>query len=276
MIRHREMTRKDLCVVLDWAAAEGWNPGLDDADPFLNTDPAGFFVAEDNGEPVAAISVVNHSGTFAFLGLYLCKPSHRGRGIGYDLWQHAMRHAGDRTIGLDGVPDQQANYLKSGFVHAGATTRYSGVISGESDAGASVATLEDIPDLIDMEANASGWRKEAFLSSWFRSGRHRTTYLLRDAKGPIEAMATIRSCQSGAKVGPLIATDESKALAMLRHVAADRETDLIIDVPSTSVGLETICIREGLSPGFNTARMYRGHSKAPTSEFYAVATLELG
>ena len=77
MIQHRTMSLDELRVVLDWAAEEGWNPGLDDAEAFHAADPEGFFLAIDKGTPVAAISVVNHSDNFAFLGLYLCRPEYR-------------------------------------------------------------------------------------------------------------------------------------------------------------------------------------------------------
>ena len=115
MIEYRTASIQDLYLILDWAAEEGWNPGWDDAAAFHAADPKGFFLALDDSEPVAAISVVNHSDTFAFLGLYIALPSHRRKGIGLGLWRHAIKHAGDRTIGLDGVPDQKANYAASDF-----------------------------------------------------------------------------------------------------------------------------------------------------------------
>ena len=34
----RPMRRADLDIAIDWAAAEGWNPGLDDAEAFLAAD----------------------------------------------------------------------------------------------------------------------------------------------------------------------------------------------------------------------------------------------
>ena len=76
----------------DWARIEGWNPGLDDAPPFWAADPLGYFLAEVDGQPAAAISVVNHDDSFAFLGLYLCRPAFRGRGIAKRLMIDAMSH----------------------------------------------------------------------------------------------------------------------------------------------------------------------------------------
>ena len=40
----RPMARDELSIALDWAAAEGWNPGLHDAPCFLAADPQGFLL----------------------------------------------------------------------------------------------------------------------------------------------------------------------------------------------------------------------------------------
>jgi predicted N-acetyltransferase YhbS len=275
MITHRQMTLADLETVLDWAAAEGWNPGLDDARAFLAADPQGFFVAEDNGQPVAAISVVNHSNDFAFLGLYLCRPSHRGRGIGYALWQHALAHAGDRTVGLDGVADQQANYAASGFIHAGGTTRYSGTVDAVFDPYVQRAEAADLDALIALEAQASGVAKPRYLRPWCSAADTRETFLLRDAKG-LTAACTARRCRDGAKVGPLIAASQEEAARLLGHAAFVFGPDLTLDVPAASEPLADLCETFDLAPGFRTARMYRGPAPSQGAEIYAVATLELG
>lgn len=38
----RPMSRKEVDIAIDWAAAEGWNPKLQDANPFYAADPTGF------------------------------------------------------------------------------------------------------------------------------------------------------------------------------------------------------------------------------------------
>ncbi|ARE39480.1 GCN5-related N-acetyltransferase [Rhodovulum sp. P5] len=272
----RQMSRAELDIVLHWAGEEGWNPGLDDADAFYATDPGGFFVAEVAGAPVAAISVVNHSPGFAFLGLYICRPDHRGQGIGYALWQHALAHAGARTIGLDGVPAQQENYRRSGFVLAAQNQRFSGVLSLGEGTALRPVTPDDLPALIDLEAAANGYRKEAFLSAWLRDTATRQTYVLAGAEPPA-GFVTLRQCLSGYKIGPLVAPGLETATALI--AGAGRLTEgasVMIDVPSDQPALAAQCEAMGMAPCFSTARMYRGTAPGPGAECRTIATLELG
>jgi hypothetical protein len=50
------MNRDQLALAGDWAAAEGWNPGLHDAERFLAADPGGFLIGLLDGQPIASIS----------------------------------------------------------------------------------------------------------------------------------------------------------------------------------------------------------------------------
>jgi GNAT superfamily N-acetyltransferase len=272
----RTMTRGDLALTIDWAASEGWNPGLDDAATFLASDPEGFFVAEQAGQPVAAISVVNHSVSFSFLGLYICIPEFRRQGIGYALWKRALEHAGSRTVGLDGVEAQQDNYRKSGFVLTGRTERYEGVVKDSGAAKVEPMAARDLDGLIEMEAKANGYRKQAFLRNWLKETDTRQTFTFRGDSRPI-AFATMRQCRVGYKIGPLVAPNSDAAAELLRHAAtvADGEP-IIIDVPQESAGLHAICKSLGMEVSFRTARMYRGQPPSESGLEYAVSTLELG
>jgi len=46
-------SRSEIDTMAEWAAAEGWNPGLRDAECFYAADPEGFWVARADGAPVA-------------------------------------------------------------------------------------------------------------------------------------------------------------------------------------------------------------------------------
>jgi len=69
----RPMTRADLDIAANWAAAEGWNPGLDDADAYWTADPSGFTLAFDR-----PFFPEDQSW---FLKQWICRPN--ARGIGY-------------------------------------------------------------------------------------------------------------------------------------------------------------------------------------------------
>ncbi len=276
MITCRNASLPELTQFLDWAAAEGWNPGLSDAAAFFAADPQGFFVATNGaGELMAAISVVNHSEAFAFLGLYIVLPEHRGRGIGLTLWQHALHHAGQRTIGLDGVEAQQDNYAASGFVHAGGTTRFTGMVTGQADKNIREAAPPELPALIAQEAAASGVAKPAYLRAWLTPAADRRTLVSTDARG-INGFCTVRTCRSGSKLGPLVARDKDIAHRLIRHAATLAGGEITLDVPDSATHLSALCADLGLTPGVRTARMYRGPFSPGGHPTYAVTSLELG
>src|SRR4051794_28615575 len=110
----RPLSGAELNLALDWAAAEGWNPGLGDAACFRRADEGGFLGLFLGDRMVASISVVAYDSALAFLGLYIVLPEFRGRGLGLTLWQAGIARLGDRVVGLDGVVAQQENYARSG------------------------------------------------------------------------------------------------------------------------------------------------------------------
>ena len=145
------MRPDEISIAIDWAAAEGWNPGLADEACFATVDPQGFLIGEIDGAPAATVSCVNYGASFAFLGFYIVREDLRGRGFGLRIWNAAIAHAGARVIGLDGVVAQQQNYRKSGFELAYANVRYGGTVAPPEAPRAGVIALTEIP-LADVEA----------------------------------------------------------------------------------------------------------------------------
>jgi GNAT superfamily N-acetyltransferase len=269
------MTLTDLEMVLGWARDEGWNPGLDDATAFLAADPEGFFLSEIDGQPAAAISVVNHDTHHAFLGLYICRPEYRGQGIGLALWEAALEHAGQRSVTLDGVPAQQANYQKSGFAWIDRTVRFCGHMEGDS-AGVRQATESDISRILELDEAATGHARRAFASQWFQSTPHRQTLVIDT--GTTLAFATFRKCHDGVKIGPLHAESREQVLALLNANPFGPDAGaLYIDSPASCDAMHGLLASLSFAPVFETARMVKGTPAIPeTPAYFAVTTLELG
>src|SRR5215471_10158451 len=143
-LRIRPMRPEEVSIAVNWAAAEGWNPGLADDACFTVADPKGFWIGELDGAPAATVSCVNYGASFAFLGFYIVREDLRGRGYGLRIWNAAIAHAGARVIGLDGVVAQQKNYVKSGFALAYANIRYGGTLAAPAQP-TDIVALETIP-----------------------------------------------------------------------------------------------------------------------------------
>jgi hypothetical protein len=275
----RPMRAGEIALAADWAAAEGWNPGLADAPCFATVDAEGFLIGELDGTPAATISCVNYDDRFAFLGFYIVRPELRGHGLGWKIWQAAIAHAGGRTIGLDGVVAQQDNYRKSGFKLAYRNVRYGGRVA---PAGAQVqpgiVSLADVPlaTVAADDATVFPAPRESFLRAWIGATGHTGRALMRD--GRLAAWGEIRPCRAGHKIGPLIADDRAAADAVLDAlIAAVGGGEVFLDVPEPNREAVALAQARGLAPVFETARMYTGPIRdVAIRRIFGVTTFELG
>jgi GNAT superfamily N-acetyltransferase len=274
----RVMDRSEIAVAGDWAAAEGWNPGLDDAACFVTVDPNGFYIGEFGGVPASTISVVNYDDRFAFLGFYIVRPDLRGRGYGLRTWQAAIAHAGSRTIGLDGVVTQQENYRKSGFALAHRNIRFGGVPAVPPAPRRGLVDLKDVPFAAIEADDATVFPalRPSFLRAWIDTPGHLGHALIRD--GRLAAWGVIRPCRKGHKIGPLVADDRSGAEAVLAAlVASAGGGEVFLDVVEPNRDAVALAEGYGLKPIFETARMYTGAIRpVALSRIFGITTFELG
>lgn len=275
----RHATRAELDTIIEWAAREGWNPGLEDANAFWAADPQGYWLATEDEALAAAVSVVRYGNQYAFLGLYITEPAFRGRGIGFQLWRHVIESADGRTIGLDGVVAQQENYRKSGFSWAHANIRYGGTANVTEPPGTDLVDAAPVhaAALIDYDSRFNPARRDAFLHEWTKQLQtRRSIVLLRD--GTIVGYGAIRACREGFKIGPLFADSETGADLIFRKLAAGvKGARVHLDIPEPNASARALCVRYNLKPVFETARMYRGRAPdLPLARIYGITTFELG
>ena len=274
--RVRTMKPQEVPLALDWAAAEGWNPGLADALCFAAAAPDGFLLGELAGVPAATLSVVNYDERFSFLGFYIVRPDLRGRGFGLNIWQAGMAHAGSRAIGLDGVVAQQENYCKSGFGLAYSNVRYGGWVT-TFDAARTTVALAEIPFhlIATDDARVFPAARHGFLRNWITAPGHTGRALIRD--GQLAAWGVIRPCRSGHKIGPLFADDRSAAETVFAALVGPVGGQVFIDVPQPNEAAMRLATAHGFTPVFETARMYSGPIRQVALErVYGVTTFELG
>ena len=259
----RPLVLDEVATLLQWAADEGWNPGLEDAPAFFAADPQGFLGAFVEGEFVAGISAVTYGTDFGFIGLYICHPSHRGRGHGRAVWDAGMARLGGRAIGLDGVPAQRANYRSMGFEPAYDTIRMTG---RASDLGAVATRVGAVEQIADIDRRGFPAPRTAFLSEWIRPPR-----LVRMLDGGYGA---VRRCVTDRKIGPLFAPDTETALRLLGALSTETVS---IDVPVARTAFLASLAQAGFTESFSTTRMVLGGVPGPAPEnVFGITSLELG
>jgi len=275
----RSITKEEMKYPVEWAADEGWNPGIHDIDAFYHTDPNGFFVGFLDGKPISSISAVSYGNSFGFMGFYIVKPEYRGRGYGYQIWQHAVNYLKNHNIGLDGVVAQQSNYKKSGFKMAYRNIRFQTKGTGGKHVASGLDKLSTIPigEIVKYDQQFFPAIRNTFLEYWFAQAQ--STSLATISKGKLKGYGMIRKCRSGYKIGPLFADSKTYADKLLTSLLsfAPKGTDVYFDVPEPNIAAMALAQKYQMTKVFETARMYtKGDPGIPINKVFGITTFELG
>jgi ribosomal protein S18 acetylase RimI-like enzyme len=283
----RNMTRAKVGELVGWAAREGWNPGLHDAEIFWATDPEAFIAADLDGELVGGGAITSYDGEFGFMGFFIVRPEYRGRGFGNRLW-HARR---DRllarlqpgaSIGMDGVFAMQDYYAKGGFGFSHRDIRFRAEISARPtttpEPDACIVPLAEVPfeEVLDYDRICFPAARATFLSLWISQPDALALGYWRDGK--LEGYGIVRRCQEGCKIGPLFANDAPIAEALYTSLAAFAAGGpLFLDVPENNADAMALVRRHGMADVFGCARMYLGPAPDLAHQhIFGVTTFELG
>ncbi|MEM8624813.1 MAG: GNAT family N-acetyltransferase [Pseudomonadota bacterium] len=279
----RTLTPAEIVTAVDWAIEEGWNAGLHDAATFTAADPGAFFGSFAGDALAAVVSVARHTPEQGFLGFYICHPDRRGQGFGWAVWQAGLARLPGATIGLDGVPAQQTNYARSGFVLHHRNIRHVATLPASALAPPPTGTtLVDTlgphsplgPALAAYDAAITGHTRPAYLAAWLAQPDAALRIAHRD--GRITGYALRRPCNGPAKIGPLMADDPATAEALFTALAAG-QGPVTLDLPEPNAPARALAETHDLIPVFETARMYRGPApQLDLARLWGVMSFEFG
>ena len=284
-LRIRNMTRTEVDELVEWAAVEGWNPGLHDADIFWRTDPEAFLAAELNNQLIGGGAITCY-GEYGFMGFFIIKPAFRGQGLGNVLW-HARR---DRllarlpatgTIGMDGVFNMQPYYASGGFVFAHRDLRFrldhAWSLSVSHDKTHNLVPISAIPfeQLAEYDRSCFPAGRDRFLTAWI----HQPDALALACKNgdELSGYGVVRKCREGYKIGPLFADDANIAEALFLHLIEFAEGPVFLDIPENNQAAMVLARRYPMQEVFGCARMYLGAAPSLMHDrIFGVTTFELG
>ncbi len=282
----RAMERSELDLALDWAATEGWNPGIHDANAFWAADPDGFVVAERGGQVVGVASIVSYDARFGFVGLLIVRPDARKQGIGRALWNDALLSLrarllpGNTLLGLDSVAAMRPFYEKSGFVFHTRHVRFEGRgVKGSPLSGVAPAARVPFAAILALDNEHFPAPRPRFLTQWLRlpdSAAFAATP--RGTMGKLGGYAVVRKCRKGFKIGPLFAKDDASAETLFTACSAHAaDQPLFLDVPENNAPALALAARHQMKEVSSCSRMYQGVVPAINhGGIYGVTTLELG
>jgi GNAT superfamily N-acetyltransferase len=283
----RNMSRSEVDELVEWAAQEGWNPGLYDAELFWATDPEAFIAADLDGELIGGGAITSYNGEFGFMGFFIVRPEFRGRGLGNALW-HARRDRllarlrPDSTIGLDGVFEMQDYYAKGGFVLSHRDMRFRTDIPAHW-ATAEVENEDIVPlttvpfdQVLEYDRTCFPVLRTTFLKGWISQPDALALGCRRDGK--LSGYGVVRRCREGCKIGPLFADDVRVAEALFTQLAGFAAGgSLFLDVPENNSAATGLAHLHRMVEVFGCARMYLGPLPMLAHEHvFGVTTFELG
>ena len=278
----RAATRAEFNLAVDWAAKEGWNPGLEDEEIFWESDPEGFVCVEREGEVIATGSIVSYNGAFGFMGFFIVREDLRGQGIGRRFWhwrkgQLQSRLQPGASIGMDGVFDMQPFYASGGFEFSHRNLRMEGI--GQTRViKPGIVELSRIPfELVsEYDRHCFGFTRDPFLRKWIAMKQAKAYGAYDDHN--LKGFGVIRKCLSGYKIGPLFADNAEIGESLFSALANEAIGEpLILDTPENNPAAIDLANRHGMKEVFGCARMYCGSAPSlPWERIFGVTTFELG
>ncbi len=275
-VKIRNLTRSELDMAVQWAADEGWNPGLHDADAFWAQDSQGFFGIEQDGRIVNTVSAVRYGDSYAFCGFYITRPGLRNQGLGARMVPFVFERLGKRIIGGDGVLAMQDYYKSLGFELAFRSVRCQG--DGGTDPSNQSVELATLPfdHVLAYDSLCFPEPRPEFLRKWIAMpGSHALGIL---TNGKLGGYGVIRPCRLGWKIGPLFADNPEIAEALYLDLRAKADSGpVFLDVPLNNSAAEAMADRYGMQRVFETGRMYKNGLPPWRDELvFGITTFELG
>ena len=278
----RRLSIGEFQTLVQWAAQEGWNPGLQDAEIFWATDPQGFYGYFEGDTLIGGGSIVSYDGLFGFMGFFIVHPDYRAKGIGRTLWEQRRdtllsRLQPNAAIGMDGVVAMQPFYQKGGFEIAYRDERYEKTgCSYPTNPLVQPVSEKDWEAISALDLECFGVARPRFLKLWLEASNAKAfQYTDHDT---LLGFAVIRQCQTGYKIGPLFAENEVVAAALYERCLSEAIGEHVyLDLPVCNEAAVNLIQQYKATYIFECARMYYGTPpKTATEKVFGITSFELG
>jgi GNAT superfamily N-acetyltransferase len=259
----RRLEARDLAGALRLSQAERWSHRMEDWE-FHYRLGRGWVACDADGKVLGTASWWTYGDRFGTVGLVLVDQAHQGQGIGRQLMNVVMSDAGPRVLQLVATDAGLTLYQRCGFSeryaigqHQGTATQVPAVAPLADTVLRSVSPT-DLEALCDLDAAAFSANRRQVVSAVFNAGGG--VGVLAHRNGRLAGFALARQSGRGTVIGPVVAEDQSLAIALLAYQLETTRGFTRVDVPADAAQLSDWLETAGLVCVDHVTTMVRGDS----------------
>lgn len=255
-----DLTPEALAMLGELVVYSGWNQTPQDWGVFFSC--GSIYVVRDEQGRIGASGAVLPMGEsrpgylasltgrgVAWISMILVRPELRGHGLGRSVFEQCVRDIArqGRIAMLDATPQGEPLYEQFGFEPLWRLTRWRREACPATGPALPLAK-PDLDTLAELDQEALGFARKRLLGELL--GRPDSRYV-RHALG----FAIVRAGRAAHHIGPLVATDEPTAMAVMQEAVAALSGPVLIDVPDDRPLLRQALVAAGFAPQRGFARM---------------------
>ena len=256
----RRFEARDLAAAQALSTEFGWPHRREDWD-FVHRLGRGFVMEDASGALIGTALWWPFGSQFATLGMVIVSGRWQGRGLGNRLLTAVLEEIGPRTALLNGTRDGLHLYERAGFRAAGIVRQYRGNVVSmpctEPDLQGLIRPSEPRHHdaLVALDEAATGMPRRDVLSALL----DQAAGAVLERHGEIAGFACFRRFGRGHVIGPVVASDEADAGALIRHWFLTNPGLFVrIDMPIGDRECWTWLPEAGLNPAGEVTTMVRG------------------
>ncbi|MGC2780640.1 MAG: GNAT family N-acetyltransferase, partial [Bradyrhizobium sp.] len=230
-----------LSVGVRWPhRAEDWQ--------FMRSMGRGIVALDEIGRVLGSAMWFPYTDAFAAVGMVITSPRLQALGTGQWLMTRVMAECGGRSLRLNATHAAYRLYRSLDFKRERTLFQCQGEANGAAAdpfdvPGVRLLTQAELPVLIDLDAQAYGAPRTQLIEALFHQSRGYGLF----RSGQLTAFALCRRFGRGHVVGPVVATCDDDAIAVVApHVAAHAGQFLRLDTHIESNAFRTFVARAGL------------------------------
>jgi len=260
----RRLQTADLADALKLTQAENWSHRFEDWQ-FHQQLGRGWTVCDDEGALLGTALWWEYGAHFGTVGLVVVDRRQQGKGIGRRLMETIIEDAGSRTLHLVATQAGLKLYRQCGFEHVGTIEQRQGVSNPHTAVAAPVGTnlrvvtSDDAAVLCNLDTNALGAPRDRIIHAVLAAG----TGVLATRDGQPSGFALMRPSGRGSVIGPIVAPDQSLAIALLSFMLQRGEGFARVDLPDDAQDVAQWLDSVGLVCVDRVTAMERGERPSP-------------